>query len=267
MQENQHLRNLIRSLGNYIGDGLGGILPSLGFDRPNEFVDFINRAETDTAFEGFQRRKKATQTGQSSFLGLNKKRSSLDDDDHTKSKRTKSVDDRELLSNGKDHYTPLLVPLSPATPATGGSAGSYYQPGKFSQTSTHNSLFSELLQGQSNNSAMYMAASTPESLSQFPSPVPGYPGPFHPSNSVPPALQSYLPTTPAATTATSMAASPSGPTPSSTTSDLADDDGQIDDPKLHEATKLIKYIFLCVILDWYLTSLLLKLSSGKLQAE
>ena len=53
MQENQTLRNLIRSLGTYIGDGMGGILPSLGFDRPQEFMDFINRAETDTAFEGY----------------------------------------------------------------------------------------------------------------------------------------------------------------------------------------------------------------------
>ena len=83
MAENHHLRTLIRNLGQYIGDGLGGVLPSLGFDRPQEFVDFINRAETDTAFEGFQRRKKAAQSsGSGKGIDLTRKRT-MDEDRKT----------------------------------------------------------------------------------------------------------------------------------------------------------------------------------------
>jgi len=58
MQENQTLRNLLRSLGSFIGDGAGGLLPKLGWDM-SDFNNFVSRSETDTAWESFQRRKKS----------------------------------------------------------------------------------------------------------------------------------------------------------------------------------------------------------------
>jgi hypothetical protein len=60
--ENQTLRNVVRSLSNFIGDGAGGALPSMGWTL-KEFEAFINKAETDTAFEAFAKRKKALQDG------------------------------------------------------------------------------------------------------------------------------------------------------------------------------------------------------------
>ncbi|THH09057.1 hypothetical protein EW145_g2272 [Phellinidium pouzarii] len=262
MQENQTLRNLLRSLGNYIGDGLGGILPSIGFERPSEFIDFINRAETDTAFEGFQRRKKtqssttsASAGGSGVNIGLSRKRV-LDDDDPAQ-KRARGLDDHDRLSlngssSGKDHvdngakrYPPMLVPISPAA---AGAGNSFYSPvGKSSQEA---GLFSQLLQGQSGPgtaSEMYMTGPASD-RSNFPasSSISGggqFPSAFHPPISVPSSLgsQAFM-TDPALPFNTN--ASASAPTPSSTASSHADaqdrDDG-IDDPKLQEATKLIHY--------------------------
>ena len=72
MAENNTLRALIRSLSTFIGDGLGGVLPRLGFERHTDFMEFINKAETDTAFEGYRRRKSLATgggSGSSSSMG------------------------------------------------------------------------------------------------------------------------------------------------------------------------------------------------------
>lgn len=42
---------------------MGGVLPKLGWDQ-NDFNNYLNRAETDTAWEGYQQRKKLSQQGQ-----------------------------------------------------------------------------------------------------------------------------------------------------------------------------------------------------------
>jgi hypothetical protein len=63
MQENQVLRSLLRGLSSFIGEGAGGVLPKLGWDI-NDFENFINRAETDTAWESFQRNKREKQANQ-----------------------------------------------------------------------------------------------------------------------------------------------------------------------------------------------------------
>lgn len=56
MAENHVLRGLIRSLSGFIGDGAGGLLPKLGWTM-RDFEAYVNRSETDTAYESFQRRK------------------------------------------------------------------------------------------------------------------------------------------------------------------------------------------------------------------
>lgn len=63
MAENHTLRGLLRSLSAFIGEGAGGVLPKLGWSH-NDFEDYINRAETDTAWESFQKHKNDRQNGQ-----------------------------------------------------------------------------------------------------------------------------------------------------------------------------------------------------------
>ncbi|EJD01041.1 uncharacterized protein FOMMEDRAFT_141779 [Fomitiporia mediterranea MF3/22] len=251
MQENQNLRNLIRSLGSYIGDGMGGILPSLGFERPQEFVEFMNRAETDTAFEGFQRRKKAAQaaaanrsaTGSGINVDITRKRSASED--MSVRKRVKGLDEHDHLGlNGTGHgskdsdsvrYPPMSVPISPAT-----ASNSFYPS---TGRSTHEvGLFSELLQGQGGTgtaSSMYMTGPSPDTAGYAPttsSIASGsqYPSAFHPPINVTSALNSQ----PYLSTVTPNAPAP---TPSSTASEGAEQEDGIDDPKLQEATKLISY--------------------------
>jgi len=228
MAENAQLRNLIRSLGGYIGDGLGGVLPSMGFDRPQDFVDYLNKAETDTAFESFQKRKKATQTMQNSpnplSTDLGKKRS-LDEGLLASNKRAKP----DHQQNGSTAYSPLLPGPS--------STGSNYT----SSTPRNNSIgpngFSDLLSGS--GSSMYMTGPGTNSPNHYPSPPTQYPPVFHPPLAVPSGMnapQSYM-SPPPAPTATSMASS--GPSPPIAAPE--DDEKTFDDPKLHEATKLIHY--------------------------
>ncbi|KLO12825.1 hypothetical protein SCHPADRAFT_874908 [Schizopora paradoxa] len=230
MAENAQLRNLIRSLGNYIGDGLGGVLPALGFDRPQEFVDFLNKAETDTAFESFQRRKKSTQVNQTKSpnplsVDLSKKRS-LDEGLLAANKRSKS----DHPPNGTTAYSPLLpgpssAPYNPSPPMHRNSIGP--------------ASFSDLLSGT--GSSMYMTGPGPDSPNHFHSSPAHYPPVFHPPLAMPSGLngqtQNLMPTPPPPT-ATSLASS--GPSPQ-TAPPPDDDDKPIDDPKLHEATKLIHY--------------------------
>lgn len=57
MAENQVLRGMLKNLSAFIGDGIGGTLSKLGWDL-NDFNDFVNKAETDTAWESYQRHKR-----------------------------------------------------------------------------------------------------------------------------------------------------------------------------------------------------------------
>jgi hypothetical protein len=63
MAENHTLRGLLRSLSAFIGEGAGGVLPKLGWSL-NDFDNYVNRAETDTAYESYQKRRNETQNAQ-----------------------------------------------------------------------------------------------------------------------------------------------------------------------------------------------------------
>ena len=224
----------------------------MGFDRPSDFIDFINRAETDTAFEGFQRRKKAAQAaaaaknvaGSSDIkIDLTKKRS-LSEDDSAR-KRVKGLGDLGLNgagSSSKDHdssrYAPIPVPISPAT-----ASNSFYS--SVGRSAQDAGLFSELLQGQGGSnsaSSMYMTGPVSETPTYAPTP-PGissgaqYPSTFHPPISVASTLNSqpFL---------SNMPSNAPAQTPSSSTSEPPDNEDSIDDPKLQEATKLIQSVIL-----------------------
>lgn len=256
MAENHNLRSLIRSLGQYIGDGLGGVLPSLGFDRPSDFVDFINRAETDTAFEGFQRRKKATHSATSSpTINLNRKRTMDDDDDSSKSKKTKSTE-RDIPGKDRtdnERYSSLLSANSP----TGGA--NYYSPS--GRSNNEAGLFSELLQGQSTGSPMFMTGPTPSDSQNYYSTASTLtnPAPFapihHPPLNVAALTNSHTPPfTPAPNPVIATASLPGATTPTSLapTTNGTDSDDVPSDPKLQEAMKLIQYATILRIVAYLL---------------
>ncbi|KAF8076209.1 hypothetical protein FPV67DRAFT_1604805 [Lyophyllum atratum] len=133
MAENQTLRGLLRSLGGFIGDGAGGLLPKLGWDM-SDFTQFINRSETDTAWEGYQGRKKAAEAAQG------QKRSAEEDPSSSRSKKARGGEsDIERAQNGFN----LLMPMG--APSLSTNCGG---------------MLSDLMRGSS-DSPMYMQQASP----------------------------------------------------------------------------------------------------------
>ncbi|KAJ7228827.1 hypothetical protein GGX14DRAFT_346747 [Mycena pura] len=126
MEENQALRTLLRSLGAFIGDGAGGLLTKLGWDLA-DFNNFISRTETDTAYQGYQRRKKATD----SVSTVGQKRP-VDDDPSGSRKKTRG--DEPDSSQNPNGY-PILVNMNAS-------------PNMYGRTDSPN-LFSDLMRGGS----------------------------------------------------------------------------------------------------------------------
>ena len=119
MTENHKLRGLIRNLSEFIGEGIGSCLPKLGFDKPEVFYEFINRSETDTAAEGYKRRKQdsmmargSSDAGPSGALGAKR---TLEDDDDSRAKRAKTNGTMSADSMPATHerYDPIVVPVAP----------------------------------------------------------------------------------------------------------------------------------------------------------
>jgi hypothetical protein len=109
MQENHTLRGLLRSLAGFIGDGAGGLLPRLGWNL-EEFNSFVNRSETDTAWESYQSRKKAKGSEPQSA-----KRPAVDDLVDGQNKRPRNMSEQKD-NDGPDF--PLLAPLSASAPSS-----------------------------------------------------------------------------------------------------------------------------------------------------
>ncbi|KDQ64743.1 hypothetical protein JAAARDRAFT_64581 [Jaapia argillacea MUCL 33604] len=132
MHENQVLRNLLKSLSSFIGEGAGGLLPKLGWDLA-DFNSYVNKAETDTAWESFQKRKK--------------KRPAEDGPNPSSSKRPREDDQDAERDN--DGY-PMMVPMNSAVPPPPNNS--------YSQTkSPHdNSFFNDLIR-HSAGSPMFLS--------------------------------------------------------------------------------------------------------------
>jgi len=62
MEENAKLRALIRDLGAFMADGLGGPLIDRTGWTMQQFREFINRADSDTAYESFVKAKAAAKS-------------------------------------------------------------------------------------------------------------------------------------------------------------------------------------------------------------
>ncbi|KAK7470837.1 hypothetical protein VKT23_002254 [Stygiomarasmius scandens] len=218
MQENQTLRNLLRSLASFIGEGAGGVLPKLGWEM-SDFNNFINRSETDTAWEGYQRRKKATANAEAMSSG--QKRSADDD--------TSNLSKKPRTSDAESSYSMLLPMNSGASPMT---AESIYPAGR----SDGPGLFPDMIRGN-NGSPMFIPPSS-NATSQYatqttPSGGPGYPSTYVPAEHM--NMESSLPSLSFASST-----SVSGTTSRSTdqASPALEDD---EDPNKSEAHKLIHY--------------------------
>ncbi|KAL1723559.1 hypothetical protein EV715DRAFT_269612 [Schizophyllum commune] len=236
MQENQTLRGLIRSLATFIGDGAGGLLPKIGWDMA-EFNNFINRGETDTAYEGYQRRKKqAQEAGGSASAG--QKRSM--DDDGGANKRAKA--DSISSTGGADKivgggFPPMMMPMDSGLSGNGlyGASGSRPSP-----QSGNNNLFPDLMRGPGTSPMFGMQGSSTTPIGGG-APLPNY-NQHYMSMNIDPSLPmpSFSPpntnTTPSvqhATPASRLQTASSQLSP-----DAAEDD---DDPNKNEAYKLIHY--------------------------
>jgi hypothetical protein len=109
MQENHTLRGLLRSLAGFIGDGEGGLLPKLGWNL-EDFNNFVNRSETDTAWESYQNRKSSKGSEPQSA-----KRPAVGDLIEGQNKRPRNVNEQAKDIDGPDF--PLLAPLSASAPS------------------------------------------------------------------------------------------------------------------------------------------------------
>ncbi|GJE84655.1 bZIP transcription factor [Phanerochaete sordida] len=237
MQENQVLRQLLRSLSNFIGDGAGGLLPKLGWDM-NDFNNFVNRSETDTAWESYQRHKREEPQSQTSGSSGSQKRPAEDDT----SARSKRARPGESPADGDRDY-PLLVPVNSAVPPIPAN-GLYPQP---SRNSHDTNMFNDLMRGPS-GSPMFVPPTSPPNApfaggsgsstmggggySASPYTMPSM------NVNVDPALPGMSLVTNNATMPAPRAAPKAAQQQHASAASPTDDD---QDPKRHEAYKLIQY--------------------------
>ncbi|TRM68290.1 hypothetical protein BD626DRAFT_481303 [Schizophyllum amplum] len=240
MQENQTLRNLIRSLATFIGDGAGGLLPKIGWDMA-EFNNFVNRGETDTAFEGYQRRKKAAESGGSASTGQKR---SMDDDGGGSSKRAKA--DSISSTGGADKvvgggYPPMMMPPMDNTPLP---ASALYGGGRPSPQASSGNIFPDLMRAPGGSPGMFMQSAQTSGPGQYSggpsaSNLPSYSQHYLPMNIDPSMnMPSFSPPTSTPTLQSTTPGNRMQNASNQLSPDAADDD---DDPNKNEAYKLIHY--------------------------
>ncbi|KAG1791365.1 uncharacterized protein HD556DRAFT_1386020 [Suillus plorans] len=238
MTENQVLRGLLKSVSGFIGDGAGGLLVKLGWDAA-DFDSFINKAETDTAWESFQARKHSQKTSQtsnamSSMLGPSNntgKRPSDDDSGPGPAKKARGMSNSEQNSDRRDSY-PLMLPVSSAVP----SASSLYPPPPPQGRSPQDNMFSDLM--QSANSPVFMPSTTSSTPSHYTASADFQP--YVPQMSM--NVEQRLGAMSYPTNKTNAAVSQQRVPQNSSIEEPDDQDmAELRDPKKIEAMKLIKY--------------------------
>jgi len=160
MAENHVLRGFLRSLTEFIGDGAGGLLSKLGWSM-QDFDNFVNKSETDTAYESFQRRKREGQTTSSSASQTGPRKRASEDDTTNNPKRPRGHSERDDADRSADAF-PVLMPLNSV------QSGSNLYTGRSSQDA---SLFSEIMRGPNGSPILLPGPSSPSyqtSSSQVP---------------------------------------------------------------------------------------------------
>jgi hypothetical protein len=161
MAENLTLRNLLKSVSGFIAEGSGGMIQKLGFEM-HEWTAFLDKAETDTAWDSFQSRRQSKKTTQSSnamssMLGPQSSSSKrpLEDDssngNHLKKSRTLSGD---TSLERPDSYH-LLMPMNSTVPPPPHPPVPSMYPS--AARSPQDNLFSDVLRNGHANSPVFMA--------------------------------------------------------------------------------------------------------------
>jgi hypothetical protein len=164
MAENHILRGLLRSLSEFIDEGAGGLLSKLGWSV-QDFDKFVNKSETDTAYDSFQRRKREGQATSSSS-GVNsqtapRKRPS-EDDNTNNAKRPRGLSERDDADRSTDTF-PVLMPMNSVP-----SGSNMYT----SRPPQEASLFSDLMRGPNGSPMLVPGPSSPSSYPASSSQVP-----------------------------------------------------------------------------------------------
>ncbi|OSC99174.1 hypothetical protein PYCCODRAFT_1395633 [Trametes coccinea BRFM310] len=164
MHENQVLRGLLKGLGGFIGDGAGGVLAKLGWEM-SDFNDLVNKAETDSAWESYQRHKRekseAAPGPSGSAAGPSQKRPADDSDPYGLRPKRARPAETNGDSSRSDNF-PLLVPLNPAVQSMGTN-------GLYSTGRQHDSsLLSEYTRPPASASPMFVPPPSSPPLSQHP---------------------------------------------------------------------------------------------------
>ena len=232
MAENHTLRGLLKSLGAFIGEGVGGLLPKLGWDV-SEFNNMTDRTETETAWESYQSRKKQKESSSASpvpSLSTKKRRSDEDVSNAIKKPRVNLDNDGERAQNG----FPLVMPMNQPPLAANNM---YASP----PTQDSNGMFPSLMRG-STGSPMFMQASPTNPVTS----------PYGPSG---PSLNNYqtsyvpgvsinidaaLPAMPFSPASAGAQSVQRVPTATQLPADQVDEE---DDQNKSEAYKLITYVF------------------------
>jgi hypothetical protein len=250
MAENQALRNLLRGLSSFIGDGAGGLLPKLGWDM-TDFNNFISKGESDTAVEAFQKRKaQMQQTGNGSGQKRGNNTGTLDESTAAHKKaRTDSTSSAGGIGGGNSGYSLLSLNNTQSSPST----GFYNSPPASRPSQDSSNVLSDLLRGSgppppgapASGSSMYMpsGANAPPPANghnQFnlppPSAMGSYP-PYLPPMQIPDgSTHPGLPFPTVTTPTNSSAVVPRPGSQATTPSDYERDD----DPKKNETYKLIQ---------------------------
>lgn len=239
MAENHVLRGLLKSVSGFIGDGAGGMLVKLGWDVA-DFDSFVNKAETDTAWECFQARKNShkaspTSNPMSSMLGAPSntgKRPSDDDSGPGPAKKARGMSNSEQNGDRRDSYS-LMLPMSSVVPP----ASSLYPPPPQGRSPQDN-MFSDLM--QSGNSPVFMPTTTSSTPSHYAASADFQP--YVPQMNM--NVEQRLGAMPYSTNKPNAAVPPQRVLPQNSLANEEPDDrdmAELRDPKKIEAMKLIKY--------------------------
>ncbi|KAL4081712.1 hypothetical protein V8B97DRAFT_81446 [Scleroderma yunnanense] len=241
MAENLLLRNLLKSVASFISEGAGGFVAQMGWDI-HEFEAFLNKSETDTAWESFQMRRRAQKTAQSegsmsSTLGSQApptKRPADDDAASSRLKKPRGLSTNDSPAERHDPY-PLLMPMSTTVPPPPHPPASSLYPS--AARSPQDNIFSDLMRNGHAGSPVFMP------------PTPTGTSGHYPSSSTS-STYSYLPqinlvdqgmNTLSYTSAKNGTARGQARILPQTASEEPDDEEELRDPKKVEAMKLIKY--------------------------
>ena len=225
MAENHTLRGLLRSLSAFIGEGAGGVLPKLGWSL-NDFENYVNRAETDTAWESYQKRKGETQNAQAepstSKQSTNPRKRPAEGGGPDRDKRQRS------MTEDAEHSCDMPV-HSNSHPADGTN-------------------LNDLLRPNANASPIFITAQSAAPQATYPTSASGNVSFSSGSGSTPSFLHGLGLESPANdhTESVSLSLPPPRINQTTTTALETSEDDEAYDPKIEEAGKLIAYAVIVV---------------------